>query len=106
MRPDALPEIKISNDFSRCDIDNHHVAAVSSRLANAGVPVNRDVCQLSITRTCDFMPGHSAFGDLRYLFSRNRVEGAQAVVPFACNQQQALPARPASGLGPREENEG
>src|SRR5205085_11802843 len=49
---------------------------------------------------------HSAFGDLRYLLSRNRVDDAQAVVTFVGYQQQALPARPASGLGPREENEG
>ena len=51
MRPDAFSEIKIANYFSRRNIDNHQVAAVSSRLANPGVPVNRDVCQLSIARS-------------------------------------------------------
>jgi hypothetical protein len=102
----AFSKIEIANDFSGGDIDNHHVAAVSARLANAGVAIDWNIRQFPIARCSDLVPGHSAFGYLGYLFSSNRIDDPQAVVAFVGNQQQAIPGRPATGLGQRDESEG
>ena len=105
MRPDAFSEIDIANDFSRGNIDNHHVAAVSSRLADAGVPVDRNVCQLAIARSCNFVPCDTGLGNLRNLLSSNRIDDPKAVITFVSDQQQPIPGGRGNGFRPGNESE-
>ena len=79
MRPHTFSEINIADDFPRRQIDDHHVGAVSAGLADAGISVDRNVGKFAVRRCRDFVPGHSAFGDLGDLFSGDGIDDAETV---------------------------
>ena len=94
VRPHAFAEIDIAHNFPRRQIDDHKIGAVSARLSDPGVSIDRHVGEFSVGRRRDFVPGYAALGYLRHLLPGDRIDEAQTVVALIGHQYQS------TGLSP------
>ena len=90
MRPYAVAEVEVSDDFLRGDVDDDQVLAVGSGLADAGVSVDGHVGEAAVGRRDDLMAGYATLLDGSDDLSRCRIDDAEACVSLLRNKQTAL----------------
>ena len=71
-----MTEVDRVDDPSRPKIDHEKRAAVEARAADAGVPINGDIGEVSIRRGGYLMTGDCVFGDHRDLSRGSRIDQA------------------------------
>ncbi len=93
MWADTTAEIHGSDQLASGDVNHRDVLAVTARLANAGVAVDRNEGKLAVGRCDDFMSGNAAFSDLRDLPTGVGINDAERGFAFVSDQQVALALR-------------
>ena len=89
MRPDAVAEVNIANDFSRRQIDDQHLVSINARLSHPGASINRHKGGASVPGDSDFITvnARGRFGDGRDLPASRRIDDTHIGVSLVDDQQ-------------------
>ena len=93
-----MAKINIAGHLTRGDIDHDHVAAISSRFADAGVSIYRNIGSSAIGRRRDLMPRDAAFRYGSYLLTGRGINDAKVTISLVGYEQSRLTCTAVSGL--------